>query len=131
VAKKSRSGRDYEVGKGRPPKASRWKPGQSGNPKGRPKGVKNAATQASAELGRTISVTVNGRKRRMTVEEVAFRRLGDKSMAGDQKAFGFLLVTANRLDPADLKPADDMPTNEQDLSIISDYVARHGGKRDE
>jgi len=31
----------YEVGYGKPPKASRFKPGQSGNPKGRPKGSKN------------------------------------------------------------------------------------------
>ena len=28
---------DYEVGYGKPPKHSRFKPGQSGNPKGRPR----------------------------------------------------------------------------------------------
>lgn len=27
------------VGKGKPPKSTRWKPGQSGNPRGRPKSV--------------------------------------------------------------------------------------------
>lgn len=30
----------YEVGYGRPPEATKFKPGQSGNPKGRPKGAK-------------------------------------------------------------------------------------------
>jgi Family of unknown function (DUF5681) len=35
---------DYKVGKGRPPLSTRWKPGQSGNPKGRPKGAKNMMT---------------------------------------------------------------------------------------
>ena len=34
-----RQSRNYEVGWGRPPQASRWRPGQSGNPKGRPKGT--------------------------------------------------------------------------------------------
>jgi len=31
----------YDVGYGKPPAHSRFKPGQSGNPRGRPKGVKN------------------------------------------------------------------------------------------
>ena len=31
----------YDVGYGKPPKDTRFKPGQSGNPKGRPKGSKN------------------------------------------------------------------------------------------
>ena len=32
---------DYEIGYAKPPVATRFKPGQSGNPKGRPKGAKN------------------------------------------------------------------------------------------
>jgi len=31
----------YETGYGKPPKAHQWKPGESGNPKGRPKGSRN------------------------------------------------------------------------------------------
>lgn len=30
---------EYKVGPGRPPLGTRWKPGQSGNPKGRPKAI--------------------------------------------------------------------------------------------
>jgi Family of unknown function (DUF5681) len=36
-------GASYGVGYGRPPKATRFKPGQSGNPKGRPKGSRKVA----------------------------------------------------------------------------------------
>jgi len=32
---------DYEVGYGKPPVASRFEPGHSGNPRGRPKGARN------------------------------------------------------------------------------------------
>jgi hypothetical protein len=31
----SRSGKDYEIGRGRPPKATQWKKGKSANPGGR------------------------------------------------------------------------------------------------
>ena len=33
--------KSYAVGHGKPPESTRFKPGQSGNPKGRPKGKKN------------------------------------------------------------------------------------------
>ena len=35
---------DDDVGYGKPPRSRRFKPGQSGNPKGRPKGAKNRDT---------------------------------------------------------------------------------------
>ena len=118
-----RSSRDYEVGKGRPPKASRWKPGQSGNLRGRPKGSKNAASLASAELNRKVTATINGRKRQMTVSQIAYRRLADKAMAGDQKAFGFLLTLANHIDSTE-SAATQPSSTEQDLKIIDEYYGR-------
>jgi hypothetical protein len=49
---------DYEVGYGKPPKHSQFPKGQSGNPKGRPKKLKNMQELLNEELEKKI--TVNG-----------------------------------------------------------------------
>ena len=120
----TRSPRSYSVGKGRPPKEFQWKPGQSGNPTGRTKGTKNAATLAKAALRRKVTGTINGVKRKMTVLDVAFRRLADKAMSGDQKALNYLLTLADNFDPADIDSAQTV-TAERDLEIIDDFFKRH------
>jgi hypothetical protein len=119
-----RSPGNFEVGKGRPPQSTRWKPGQSGNRNGRPKGAKSAALLAYAALKRKMTVTINGARRRMTVAEVAYRQIADKAVAGDQKALAFLLMLANNLNPSDAGATDGTISTEQDLAIIADYLGR-------
>ena len=67
----------------------------------------------------------------MTVLDVAFRRLADKAMSGDQKALNYLLTLADNFDPADINSAQTV-TAERDFEIIADYFRRHrrrGGTR--
>ena len=52
--------REYEVGYKKPPEHSRWKPGQSGNPKGRPKKVKDFEKLLDIELSQTLRITEGG-----------------------------------------------------------------------
>jgi hypothetical protein len=52
----------YTVGKGRPPLSTRWKPGQSGNPKGRLKGVKNMATLFQRSLVKRLKSAKMGNR---------------------------------------------------------------------
>ncbi|MEH6949742.1 DUF5681 domain-containing protein [Nitrobacter sp. NHB1] len=114
------------MGKGRSPVATRFKAGRSGNPKGRPKGSKNAQSLAKAELSRKVVVTVNGRKKSMTVAEIASRRLGDKAMTGDAKAFSFLIAVAGVGSGPDESLADRITTPEQDRAILAEYFKRKG-----
>src|SRR5438045_1755723 len=73
----------YEVGFGKPPRSRQFKPGQSGNPDGRPRGAKNFATAIEQELVTQIPVTDNGRRRRISKREVIAKHLVNKAASGD------------------------------------------------
>lgn len=90
----SEKNEDNEVGYGRPPKASRWKPGQSGNRKGRPKGSRNFKTDLAELLSSLVNVTEAGRQRKVTVQKATLMRLGEKALKGDSRAIEKLLELA-------------------------------------
>jgi len=62
---------EARVGYGRPPVATRFRKGVSGNPRGRPKGSRNFATIVAATLGERLTITENGRRKRITKLEAA------------------------------------------------------------
>ena len=80
--RKNQNGSDYLVGYKRPPKASQFKPGRSGNPKGRPKGSRSVGAIVAKVLGQKIAVTENGETRLIPAIEVAVRRLANDAMRG-------------------------------------------------
>ena len=77
---------NYEIGHGKPPKDTRFKKGQSGNPKGRPKGAKNTATVLAEELAEMIDITEGGVKKRVSKREAIIKSLVAKAAKGDLKA---------------------------------------------
>lgn len=74
--------RKYKVGKGKPPKHSQYKKGQSGNLKGRPKGSRNVHTVLEEIWNGKITVHENGQARRMSFREVFIMKLADKAING-------------------------------------------------
>ena len=78
--------RNYEVGDRRPPKHSQFKPGVSGNPKGRPKGSVNLRTRVSQQLRRIVTITRNGRPVKMRKGELIAIQIVDSAAKGDFKA---------------------------------------------
>ena len=74
---------DYEVGYGKPPKSGQFKPGQSGNPKGRPKAPPTFEDLIAKEANKKITLTVGGAKVQLTQAEVVAKALMQKAMKGD------------------------------------------------
>jgi hypothetical protein len=80
--------RGYEVGYRKPPRHTRFKKGQSGNPKGRPAGAKNLSTLLNEALNECVIVTENGGHRKITKREAIIKQLvqpvGHSRLARDQ-----------------------------------------------
>jgi hypothetical protein len=83
--------RDSDAGYGRPPRAHQFKPGQSGNPRGRPKGAKNESTILREIFERKIESRSEGRSRKITVLEGILLRITEDSLKGNTKSAAFLL----------------------------------------
>lgn len=96
MASKRRKAVDETVGYGRPPKATRFKKGQSGNPKGRPKGTRPIGAVIQEVLGQRIAVTENGKTRRVPALEVMLRRLANDAMRSDPAALKLMLSLVDR-----------------------------------
>ncbi len=82
MADKKKSSSDYEVGCGKPPKEHQFKPGQSGNPRGRPRSKKSGSTDISELLGEPIKVTTGGKVRDMGPFEASLRKLAKRAVGG-------------------------------------------------
>lgn len=77
---------DYEVGYGRPPVGSRFKPGQSGNPSGRPKADRSLATFIVDELNRPITVETSEGPQEWVMKRVVAKRMVKKAAEGNIRA---------------------------------------------
>jgi len=84
-----KSEKSYEVGYGKPPKATRFKKDTSGNPSGRPRKAPQSLDPGSiieAIDNEEIQVSDNGKLKRMTKAEIEFRQLFTKAIRGDLRA---------------------------------------------
>ena len=73
------------VGFGKPPTSSRFRKGQSGNPRGRPRN-RHREIPYDAVLGQMVTIREEGRERRVTAAEAFLLQLTQKGLAGDSTA---------------------------------------------
>ncbi|NNL18619.1 MAG: hypothetical protein HKP37_07760 [Boseongicola sp.] len=87
---------DYTVGKGKPPKETQFKKGESANPNGRPKGSRNFNTDLEKVLNTMVTVSENGHPRKVSSQQAALMRLREKALKGDVRAIDRLLELAQK-----------------------------------
>jgi|SRR6516165_5709704 len=117
----------YAVGYARPPASSQYQPGQSGNPQGRPKGVRNASSMARDALERTVNVKVKRSWRKMTVRKAAYLRVAERAAAGHANALDYLLSLESEERAPGSDQAEAQRSAAKDLAILQDFFDRRRG----
>ncbi|WP_052261788.1 DUF5681 domain-containing protein [Leisingera sp. ANG-M1] len=82
---------EYEVGYAKPPKRTQFKKGQSGNPKGRPKGAKGFNASLKREMESEVIIREGGREVKVSKAEAAAKRFLAKALHGDMGALKTLM----------------------------------------
>jgi len=115
---------DGGVGYRMPPKEHQFKPGQSGNPKGRSKGSKNLKTDLMEELQEQILIREGATEKRVSKQRAMIKSLMAKAAKGDVRAVSLMLNIMLRL----LEVADDsdeaMPLTVEERAVIETLEAR-------
>ncbi len=135
------SDQDYRVGPGRPPKEYRFKPGQSGNPKGAHPKPRSIAPDLKAlferALNRKVTLRQGEQQKIITKAAAGIEQLVNQFAKGDRHARRDLLALAERLG-VDLV-AGQGPALEQtvaaalsanDEALLADYVRRRAVQAD-
>jgi Family of unknown function (DUF5681) len=97
MRRKKPSDRHYDVGYGKPPQATRFQPGQSGNSRGRPKGSKNGNSLLEQTLDEIVILNEGGVTKRMTKREAFFKALVARALKHERFA-GLLIKTMEKYD---------------------------------
>ena len=125
-------GDGYPIGYRRPPVATRFKPGVSGNPKGRRKGSKNFKTLIKEALTAKVLIQEGSRSRQVTkFEGVMLRQLQNALKGNDRSAMAvFKMATElDFLEDSQANPADAAALSSTDEQILEQLLPSKKAKR--
>ena len=106
------------VGYKQPPKGRQFQPGNSGNPSGRPKGVRNFKTDMREELSESISIREGGRDISISKQRALIKRLVASAIEGDARAIATLMSFCARAFGDD---NDDQQQAPEDREIVQAF----------
>lgn len=114
------------VGYKSPPRHSQFKPGQSGNPRGRPKGAKGLKTIVHDLMTAKVAVRTASGERKISRIEAVLQKTIELAMKGNQRALAELtkLYSAAVPDPptqAAVHSAEEL--TQTDLAILDELKA--------
>lgn len=118
---------EYEIGYGRPPAHGRFKPGQSGNPKGSPKRRRKVRTVIEEALDQKIRIRERDQSRSVSKLDAIVITMVNKALQGDAKALtNFIgLLRSVGLTSEMPEPSNAEPLTHHDEELIADFLRRH------
>ena len=108
-----------------PPEHTRFKAGQSGNPRGRPKGTLNLATVLERTLREKVVINESGRRKTVTKLEAAIKQLTNKAASGDLKALQLMAALVRSAEERGTQAASTLPVlDEADEKVVFGILNR-------
>lgn len=120
----------YEVGYKKPPKSTRFQPGQSGNRKGRPKSAKGLSKVYMEEANQKVSIKTAGRTIKITKLQAAMMRLFQKAMEGNIQALGKIAEIGRMVEPQQMQQQMEQTISADEQKIIKEYMKRRQNNGD-
>ena len=122
----------YEIGYGKPPKHTRFKPGQSGHPSGRPRGQRNFRTAVREALQEKVAIREGDRQRKLSKMDAIIQVALTKALRGDAKGLAAIVQLARWAGLMDEQPelSSTESIGAEDEAILAGYLERQGLKPD-
>jgi hypothetical protein len=105
----------HEVGYGRPPQKSRFKPGQSGNPSGRRRSALNVRAEIETELNELMSLSKGDQRATISKARVAIKSVVAAAINGNMTAAKLILDLLIKIQPTEERAADQQAANDREL----------------
>jgi hypothetical protein len=119
----SETKREYATNYRKPPVHTRFRKGQSGNPRGRP--TKNLPALLAAALNEKVTVTENGKRRQVTKREAVIAQLVNKSASAELRATKMLIDMLRDIEKrAEPAIAEKNPFGPTDREVVQQLIAR-------
>ena len=116
---------DYEIGRGKPPLHTRFKKGDGRKRPGRKRGSKNLRTIIMEAVNDPVTVTVEGRKRKISKLQATAMQLATKAATGDTRAIAKLLDWVDEIEArAEAARPSEYPLSDADLHVIREVHGR-------